>query len=154
MVIRQIYMLLACIGLVLVASTAVAGSIHSHGHASPLVIADGMPLNPNAVKAASPFEVKPGSKVLHCKLLGHSPLIPCPHHKVPADGKDECYLTTDCGGGPFQAPSSRSVGDPPRYLISEAMAENDLPIAVRSIHATVCYDPFYSHLIDRPPRAL
>ena len=92
---RRMCILLASIGMILLASTAIAGSMHSHshGHAHLKVVSDGMPLNPNAVKAASPFEVKPGGKVLHCKLLGHNPLIPCPHHKVPADGKDECYLT-------------------------------------------------------------
>jgi hypothetical protein len=151
---RRVSILLACFWVILAASTAVAGSMHSHGHASPLVIADGAPLQPHAIKAVSPFEVKAGDKGLHCELLGHNPLIPCPHHKVPADGKEECYLTTDCGGGPFQAPFSRSAGEFPRFLVSVATVEDDLPIAVRSIRLTEYYDTFFSHSLDRPPRTL
>ena len=153
---RRTCILLAFIGMILMASTAIAGSMHSHshGHAHLKVVSDGAPLNPHVVKAASPFEVKSGSKGLHCELLGHNPLIPCPHHKVPADGKEECYLANECGGGPFQASPSRSVGDSHRYLVPVVLAEDNLPIAVLPIHVTVYYDPFYSHSIDRPPRAL
>ena len=151
---RRMCILLASIGMILMASAAIAGSMHSHGHAYPLVITDGVPLNPHVVKAVSPFEVKPGGKGLHCELLGHNPLIPCPHHKVPADGKKECYLANECGGGPFQASPSRSVGDSHRYLVPVALAEDDLPMSVGFINPAVFYDPFYSHSIDRPPRTL
>ena len=96
---RRISILLACLGVILMASTATAGSVHSRAHVHPAVVIDGAPLNPQAVHAVSPFEVKPGGKRLHCELLGHSPLLPCPHHKVPAGGKEECYLTNECGGG-------------------------------------------------------
>jgi len=151
---RRICILLACLGVILMASTAMAGSMHPHGHVHPAVGIDGAPLNHRAPQAVSPFEIKPGDKRLHCELLGHSPLLPCPHHKVPAEEKEECYLTNECGGGPFQAPSSRSVGDSHRYLIPVATAEDDLPMAVSSLSPADCYDPFYSHSLDRPPRAL
>ncbi len=151
--VRRISILLACFWVSLMASTATAGSMHPHVHALA-VATDGAPWHPQALKAVSPFEVKPEGKRLHCELLGHSPLLPCPHHKVPAGGKEECYLTNECGGGPFQAPSSRSVGNSPRYLIPVAVAEDDLPMAVSSISPAVFYDPFYFHSLDRPPQAL
>jgi len=151
---RRIFILLACLGVILMASTAMAGLMHPHGHVHPSVSNDGAPLNPHVVKAISPFEVKPGSKGLHCELLGHSPLIPCPHHKVPADGKEECYLTKDCGGGPFQGSSFRSAGDYPRFLIPVATAEDDSRFAMNVFNGSVFYDPFYFHSIDRPPRTL
>ena len=151
---RRISILVACFWVTLVASTAMASSGHPHAHVHPAVIADGAPLHLQASKAVSPFEVKPGGERLHCELLGHSPLLPCPHHKVPAGGKEDCYLANECGGGPFQAPSSRSFGDSPRYLIPVVVAEDDLPIAVSSISQAVFYDPFYFHSLDRPPRAL
>jgi hypothetical protein len=149
---RRTCILLACLGVILMASTAMAGSMHPHSHVHPAVGIDESPLRPQFVKADSPFEVKPGGKRLHCELLGHSPLLPCPHHKVPADGKEECYLTSECGGGPFQAPSPRSVGDSHRYLVPVASADDDLPMAVSSIRTAVVYDPFYFHSLDRPPR--
>ena len=151
---RRISILLACFWVILVASTATASSGHLHGHAHPAMVTDGAPWHPQAHQAVSPFEVIPGDKRLHCELLGHSPLLPCPHHKVPAGGKEECYLANECGGGPFQAPGSRSGVDSPRYLIPVAVAEDNLPIAVSSISPAVFYDPFYSHSLDRPPRAL
>lgn len=149
---RRISILLACFWVTLTASTATAGSMHSHVH--PAVVIDGAPLQPQASKAVSPFAANLGGKRLHCELLGHNPLLPCPHHKVPAGGKEECYLTSECGGGPFQAPSPRSVGDSHRYLVPVAIAEDDLPMAVSSTSPAVFYDPFYSHSLDRPPRAL
>ena len=151
---RRISILLTCLGVILMASTASAGSVHPHVHAHPAMVTDGAPLNPQVLQVASPFQVKPGDKRLHCELLGHSPLLPCPHHKVPADGKEECYLTNDCGGGPFQSSSSRSVGDSHRYLVPVTVAEDDLPMVVSSISPVVFYDPFYFHSLDRPPRAL
>ncbi len=151
---RRTGQLLACFWVILMASTALAGSVHPHVHTHPAVITDGAPLHPQAPKAVSPFEVKLGGKRLHCELLGHSPLLPCPHHKVPEDGKDNGSLTNECGGGPFQAPSSRSSGDSSRYLVPVAVAEDDLPIAVSSVSPAVFYDPFYFHSLDRPPRAL
>lgn len=151
---RRISILLACFWVILVASTAMASSGHSHAHTHhPAVVTDEAFLHPQASKAVSPFEVK-GDKRLHCELLGHSPLLPCPHHKVPAGGKEDCYLANECGGGPFQAPSSRSVGDSPRYLVPVVAAEDDLPIAVSFISQSVFYDPFHFHSLDRPPRAL
>jgi hypothetical protein len=105
-------------------------------------------------QAVSPFEVKPGDKRLHCELLGHNPLLPCPHHKVPAGGKSDCYLTNECGGGPFQAPSTRSVGEYPRFLVSVASVEDDLQITESPLAQIIFYDPFYFHSLDRPPRAL
>ena len=149
---RRIGLLLACFWVILMASTATAGSMHSHAH--PAGVTYGTPLYPQATKAVSPFEVKPGDKRLHCELLGHNPLLPCPHHKVPAEGKDNCYLTNECGGGPFQAPSLRSVGDSPRFLVPVASVEDDLQIAVSPTSRTAFYDPFYFHSLDRPPRAL
>jgi len=151
---RRISVLLSCFWVVLMASTATAGLMHPDTHAHQAVVTDGAPWYPHAPKAISPFEVKMGDKRLHCELLGHNPLLPCPHHKIPVGGKDNCYLTNDCGGGPFQAPSSRSVGDSPRYLVPLASAEDDLQITVSSINPAVFYDPFYSHSLDRPPRAL
>ena len=151
--VRRVCILLACLGMILMASTALAGSMHSHAHHSG-VVTDESPLRPQFVKAASPFELKPGSNGLHCELLGHSPLIPCPHHKVPASGKEEWYLANECGGGPFQAQSSRSVGDSHRYLVPIASAEDDLPMATGFINPVVFYDPFYSQSLDRPPRTL
>jgi len=152
--VRRISILCACFWVILVASTAMASSGHSHAHVHPAVATDGPPLHPQAPKAVSPFEAKLGNKRLHCELLGHSPLLPCPHHKFPAGGKEDCYIANECGGGPFQAPSSRSVGDSPRYLVPVVMAEDDLPIAISSISPAVFYDPFYFHSLDRPPWAL
>jgi hypothetical protein len=136
------------------ASTAVAGSKHSHDHAHHKAVSDGVSLHPQFAKAVSPFEAKMGEKGIHCELLGHNPLIPCPHHKIPANGKEECYLTNECGGGPFQASPSRSVGDSPRYLVPAILAEDDLPIAMLPISSDVFYNPFYSQSPDRPPRTL
>jgi hypothetical protein len=151
---RRISILLACFWVALTASTATAGAMHPHVHVHPAVVIDGAPLQPPASKAVSPFAANLGGKRLHCELLGHNPLLPCPHHKVPAGGKEDCYIANDCGGGPFQAPSSRSAGDYPRFLVPVVVAEDDLPIAVSSISSAVFYDPFYFHSLDRPPRAL
>lgn len=149
---RRIAQLLACFWLILVASTASAGSLHPHAHHAGVI--DGAPIHPHAPKAVSPFETKVEKKLLHCELLGHNPLLPCPHHQIPARGKDNCYLSNDCGGGPSQVPSSRSVGDSPRFLVSVTSAEDDLQIAVGSINPTVLYNPFYSSSPYRPPRTL
>ena len=151
--VRRFIILLACLGVILMASSASARSMHPHVHAHPAVVTDGAPLN-HQVQVVSPFQVKPGGKRLHCELLGHSPLLPCPHHKVPVEGKEECYLTNECGGGPFQSSSSRPVGDSHRYLVPVTVAKDDLPMAVSSINPVVFYDPFYFHSLDRPPRAL
>jgi len=151
---RRIFILLACLGVILMASTAMAGSMHSHGHVHPAVSNDGAPLNHLAPQAVSPFEAKLGGKGLHCELLGHSPLLPCPHHKVPAEGKKECSIANECGGGPFQGSASRSIGDSSRYLIPVVSTENNLSLVASFISQVVFYDPFYSHSLDRPPRAL
>ena len=149
---RRIGLLLACFWVILMTSTAMAGSMHSHDHHAG--VADGAPLNPHAPQAVSPFEVKLRDKGLHCELLGHNPLLPCPHHKIPAEGKDNYYLTNECGGGPFQAPSSRSVGDSPRFLLPVVTVEDNSRISINVSSSSVFYDPFFSHPLDRPPRAL
>ncbi len=152
MINRRISILLACFGVILMASTATAGSTHHHDHKA--VAAYGAPVSLHAHQAVSPFEVKLGDKRLHCELLGHSPLLPCPHHKVPAGEKDRCFLTSDCGGGPFPAPSLRSMGDQPRILVPVASADDDLLLSGSAFSTAVFYDPFFSHSLDRPPRAL
>jgi hypothetical protein len=149
---RRIGLLFACFWVILLASTATAGTMHSHAHHA--VVTDGAPLHPHAPKAVSPFEVKLGGKRLHCELLGHNPLLPCPHHKVPAEGEANCYLSSECGGGPFQAPSSRSLSDSSRFLIPVITAEDDSQIVTSFISQAVFYDPFYPLSFDRPPRAL
>jgi hypothetical protein len=149
---RRIGLLLACSWVVLLASSATAGTMHSHAHHA--MVTDVGPMHPQAPQAVSPFEVKPGDKRLHCELLGHNPLIPCPHHKVPAEGEADCYLSNECGGGPFQVPSSRSLGDSPRFLIPVITAEDDSQIVTNFISQAIIYDPFYPHSLDRPPRAL
>ncbi len=147
---------MACCWLILVASTATAGSLHpqANAHAHKTVAGDGAPWNLHNHKAVSPFEAPTGDIRLHCELLGHNPLLPCPHHQIPAEGKRACYVTNDCGGGPFPAPSSRSVGDAPRFLVSVAVAEADMPIVMTVWNHAVLYDPFHSHSLARPPRAL
>ena len=150
--IRRIGLLLACFWVILMASTAMAGSMHSHTH--HVEVTHGVPLSPHVPQAVSPFEVKLGDKGLHCELLGHNPLLPCPHHKIPAGGKDNCYLTNECGGGPFQTPSSRSTGDSPRFLVPVVTVEDNSRFSMNVSNSSVFYDPFYSHSLDRPPRAL
>lgn len=151
---RRISILMACCWLILGASTATAGSLHAHTHAHQTVAGDGALWNPHIHKAVSPFETPIGDKRLHCELLGHNPLLPCPHHQMPAKGKRACYLTNECGGGPFPAPPSRSAGDMPRFLVSVPLAEADVPIFMTVWHHAVLYDPCHSHSLDRPPRAL
>jgi hypothetical protein len=146
--------LLAFCWVILAASNVTAGSAHYHGHAHSAVVTDGAPLHPQVLKAVSPFEVKLGDKGIHCELLGHNPLLPCPHHKVPEGGKEDCYLANDCGGGPFQAPSSRSFGDSPRYLVPVLAAQEDSRVAMNVFNSPVWYDFTYFHSLDRPPRAL
>ncbi len=148
---RRITILLACFWVTLMASTAMAGSMHLHAH--PAMVTDGAPWHPHT-PAVSPFEVQPGDKRLHCDLLGHNPLLPCPHHKIPAGEKATCYLTNECGGGPFQMPSSRSVGDSPRYLVPVVTPEDDSRVAMNIFNSSVLYDFTYFHSLDRPPRAL
>ncbi len=148
----RIGILLACFWVIGVASTATAAPIHHHAH--PAVAGVGAPINPHAHPAVSPFEKKLGDKRIHCELLGHNPLLPCPHHKVPAGGNRTSFLNKECGGGPFQAASSRSVGDSPRFLVPVASAEDDMQISVSPLSPAVFYDPFYSHSLDRPPRSL
>ncbi len=145
---------MACCWLILGASTATAGFLHAHTHAHQTVAGDGAPWNPHIHKAVSPFETPIGDKRVHCELLGHNPLLPCPHHQMPAEGKRACYLTNECGGGPSPAPPSRSAGDMPRFLVSVPLAEADVPIFMTVWHHAVLYDPFHSHSLDRPPRAL
>lgn len=149
---RSLIFVSACFGaLFLMTSTATAGSMHSHGHQAG--ITHGAPLHPQAPQAVSPFEIMPGDKRLHCELLGHNPLLPCPHHKVPAGERDR-FLDSDCSGGPFQAPSSRSFGDSPRYLVPVVLTAVDRQETLSSISLAVIYDSFHSDSLDRPPRAL
>ncbi len=149
---RRIVLLLACFGVLLMASSAIAGSMHSHAHHTG--ISDGTPFHMPVSQAVSPFEVNSGNKRLHCELLGHNPFIPCPNHKVPTGGKGDCFLTSECGGGPFQVPSSRSVGKFPRFLVPVVTVEDDLQMTASLQARTNFYDPFYPHYLDRPPRAL
>jgi hypothetical protein len=149
---RRIGFLLASFWVILMASTAVAGPMHSHAHHAG--VTGGAPLHPHAPKAISPFEAKLDDKRLSCELLRHNPLLPCPHHKIPANEKDNRYLTTDCGGGPFQKSSSRSIGDSPRFLIPVVTVEDDSRGSMKILNISVFYDPFYPHSLDRPPRAL
>jgi len=118
------------------------------------VVIDGAPLQPQASKAVSPFAANLGGKRLHCELLGHNPLLPCPHHKVPAGGKEDCYIANDCGGGPFQVPSSWSAGDYPRFLVPAVTTQDDSRIAMNVFNSSALYDSTYFHSLDRPPRAL
>ena len=143
---------MACFWVILAASTAAAGSHHAHAHHA--MVTDGAPWHPQALKAVSPFEVKLGDKRLHCELLGHNPLLPCPHHKIPAEGKDTRFLTNDCGGGPFPASSLRSMGGQPRFLVPLASVEDDSRVSMNILDITIFYDPFLSTTLDRPPRAL
>lgn len=145
-------LLLTCFWLVLTASNAMAGSTHSHTH--HVGVTSGAPLHVPLSQAISPFEVKLGNKRLHCELLGHNPLLPCPHHKVPADGKDNCYLANECGGGPFQAPASESAEKSPRFLIATVPVEDQPRISMTVPNRSVLYDSNFFHSLDRPPRAL
>jgi len=151
---KRFLILSACFGVILMASTAaIAGSMHSHAHHSG-VTSGGTSPHLHAHKAVSPFEHKLGDKRLHCELMGHNPLLPCPHHKIPAGEKDACTIKNECGGGPFQAPASESVGKSPRFLNPVGSSEDDLLVTAGSTSPTVIYDPFYIHSLDRPPRAL
>jgi len=49
--------------------------------------------------ADSPFHKGMEEKRLHCDLLRHNPLMPCPHHKIPLGEKASCSVANDCGGG-------------------------------------------------------
>jgi hypothetical protein len=149
---RRIGLLFACFWVILLASTATAGTMHSHAH--PAMVTDRAPLHPHAPQAVSPFDAKLGGKRLHCELLGHNPLMPCPHHKVPAEGEANCFISNECGGGPFQAPSYRSLGDSPRFLIPVVTAENSSQFTVSVFNNSVLYDSTFFHSLDRPPRAL
>jgi len=152
MFLKRIIILVACFWVVLVASTAVAGPMHDHGLKT--VASNGAPVNLHVHKAASPFEVKGGGKRLHCELLGHSPLLPCPHHKIPMGEKDRFHLSKECDGGPFPVPSSRSMGDSPRFLVPMATPDNGLPFSGGALSIAVFYDSFLSFTAERPPRAL
>ena len=148
----RIGILLACFWVIGVASTATAGPMHSHAY--PAVAGDGAPINPHALKAVSPFEKNLGDKRIHCELLGHNPLLPCPHHKVPAGGNRTSFLNKECGGGPFQAPSSRSFAGTPPFLVHMASAGDGPQASVNYWNTAVFYDSLLSHSIDRPPRSL
>jgi len=149
---RQIALLVASSWVILMASNAMAGSTHSHAHHVGII--HGAPLHVPVSQAVSPFEVKLGNNRLHCELLGHNPLLPCPHHKIPADGKDNCYLTNECGGGPFQAPASESAGKSPRFLIAIVIVEDQSRTLMTVSNRSVLYDSNLFHSLDRPPRAL
>jgi len=141
-----------CFCVVLMASAAMAESVHSHVHHAGVAV--GAPLHIHVHKAVSPFEIKLGDKRLHCELLGHNPLIPCPHNKIPAGGKDTCYLTNECGGGPFPSPASESAGKSPRFLVPVVTVEDNSQFSLTISNRSVLYDSFFSHSLDRPPRAL
>jgi hypothetical protein len=151
---RCICICIAFCGLILAASTATAGFTHPHPHAHKAVAPDGAPWQPHVHKTVSPFETQLGEKRIHCELLGHNPLLPCPHHQLPTEEKRTCYLTNECGGGPFPAPTSRSGGDMPRFLVSVTLAEADVRIFMTVWNHAELYDPFHYHSLDRPPRAL
>ncbi|MCZ6541239.1 MAG: hypothetical protein O6704_06270, partial [Nitrospinae bacterium] len=68
---RRISLFMACCWLILVASTATAGSLHTHTPAHQAVAGDGAPWNPHIHKAVSPFEAPTRDQRLHCELLGH-----------------------------------------------------------------------------------
>lgn len=143
---------MVCFWVVLAASTATAGSHPAHTHHA--LVTDGAPWHPQAPKAVSPFEVEKDGKRIHCELLGHNPLLPCPHHKIPAEGKDAFFITNDCGGGPFPAPSLGSMGGQPRFLVPVASADDGLQFSVRVFNSAVLYDSLLLNSLDRPPRAL
>jgi len=149
---RLIALLVACSWVVLMASTALAGSTHSHTHHKG--VTQGAPLNSHAPQAASPFEVQLGDKRLHCELLGHNPLLPCPHGKIPAEGKDNCFLANECDGGPFQSPASESAGKSPRFLGAVTSVQRHSQIFTTHSNHSVLYDSSFPHSLDRPPRAL
>ena len=149
---RLIALLVACSWAILMASTALAGSTHSHAHHRG--VNQGAPLNSHVPQAVSPFEVKLGDKRLHCELLGHNPLLPCPHGKIPTEGKDKSFLANECDGGPFQAPASESAGESPRFL-GAVTAVVDLSQNFTAVsNYSVLYDSNFPRSLDRPPRAL
>lgn len=147
----RIGILLACFWVIGV-SSATAGPMHSHAY--PAVAGDGAPVNPPAPKAVSPFDRKLEGKRIHCELLGHNPLLPCPHHKAPAGGNRASFLSKECGGGPFQAPSSRSFAGTPQFLVPIASAGDEQRASVSYWNTAVFYDSLLSHSLDRPPRSL
>lgn len=100
MKIGRIIIVAAFLGLMtLAASTALASGAHSHAH-NPGVTQDTLMNSHSSPQAISPFEKAAGKKHVHCDLLRHSPLLPCPHHKIPAGDEVPCSLANDCGGGP------------------------------------------------------
>ncbi len=104
-------------------------------------------------KSLSPFGIKHGKR-LHCELLGHNPLLPCPHHNKPAGKKKNCLLTSDCGGGSFPAPNSQSAGDYPRFLKPLITTDENLPSFATVLAPTSFYDALFFSSLDRPPQAL
>ncbi|NIQ00842.1 MAG: hypothetical protein GWM98_10910 [Nitrospinaceae bacterium] len=80
---RRIVIIIACAAGVLLASGASAGQTpHPHKH-----------------QAHSPFSGVKGEKRVHCVLLGHNLMRPCPYHYKPVGKKDECFISRECEGG-------------------------------------------------------
>jgi len=150
--IRRFIVAGVCLWAILLASIAAAGPMHTH--ARHIAVADDAPWKPHVVQAVSPFKLHLKDKRLHCELLGHSPLLPCPHHKVPAGEKTKCYISNECSGGPLSAPSARSFGDSPRFLVPVASAADDSQFGMNTLVTPIFYDSIFSHSLDRPPRAL
>ena len=101
----------------------------------------------------SPFNIK-HEKRLHCELLGHNPLLPCPHQRVPAGKNKTCFLTNDCGGGPFPVPTSRSAADFPRFVAPSVMSDGDISFLTYVLTPHLFYDASIVSSLDRPPQAL
>lgn len=150
MLARQMLILSACFMFILVAVNAEAGSMHSYNTEALA----GTHLHSHAHQAVSPFKVKHENKRLHCELLGHNPLLPCPHRNIPANKRNECFLTNECGGGPFPEPAYRSIGDYPRFLVSLVTADEDLSSFVYVLNIPIIYNATFYHSLDRPPQAL
>jgi hypothetical protein len=150
---KRFLILSACFGVILMASSATAGSMHLHSHHAG-VTNGGTPLHLHVHKTVSPFKAKLGDKRLHCELLGHNPLLPCPHNKIPVEEKDDCFLTNECDGGPFQSPASESAGKSPRFLIAVVAVEDRSQNSVTVSNSSVLYDSNFPYSLDRPPRAL
>ena len=117
--------------MTLATSTALASGGHSHAH-NPGVMQD-MPMNSHSSpQAVSPFEKATGKKHIHCDLLRHSPQLPCPHHKIPAEDDEPSSLANDCGGGPAGSTlhkDSRSPFVAGRVLFTSPAAPHDVKLA-------------------------
>jgi hypothetical protein len=144
----RLLILSVCFVFTLIAVNAEAGLTHSHNAKA------GAHVHAHADQAVSPFGDKLGNNRLHCELLGHNPLLPCPHHKMPSDKQNDCFLSNECGGGPFSASAYRSAGDYPRFLVPPVTADEDLPFFAYVLSTPIIYNVTVYHSLDRPPQAL